>query len=222
MLPTAQPDDSRSCERPGSCLAGLPAYVGRMSHPAIRPFAAAAFLAVTPMSLAGAQETYRVGEIAIQAEIVADGLEHPWGLDFLPDGDAIVTERLGRLRLLSGGRLSDPIEGVPDVYASGQGGLLDVRAAPDFETSGLVFLSFSEPGSGGAGTAVARGKLVREGASARLDNAEVIFSMARKTGKGQHFGSRLVFAPTERSSSRPAIAAKATARRIWRTAPARC
>ena len=138
---------------------------------------------------------FQTEAVPIEAEVVADGLRNPWGLDFLPDGDAIVTERPGRIRLLSGGKLSEPIEGVPKVAARGQGGLLDIVAAPDFERSNLVFFSFSEPGSGGAGTAVARAKLVRDGGSARLEDVEVIFSMARKTNVTRHFGSRLVFAP---------------------------
>src|SRR5690606_34649667 len=129
------------------------------------------------------------------ADIVADGLEHPWGLDFLPDGDAIVTERPGRIRILSDGELSDPVENVPPVVAQGQGGLLDIVASPDFASSGLIFFSFSQGGEGGAGTAVARARLMREDASARLEEPEIIFSMARKTGTSHHFGSRLVFRP---------------------------
>ncbi|MDQ2634826.1 MAG: PQQ-dependent sugar dehydrogenase [Pseudomonadota bacterium] len=138
---------------------------------------------------------FQTEQIPIQAEIVADGLQNPWGMDFLPGGDVIVTERPGRVRLLSGGKLSEPVAGVPEVSARGQGGLLDIVAAPDFATSGLVFFSFSEPGRGGAGTAVARAKLVRDGASARLEDVQTIFSMERKTDTGRHFGSRLVFAP---------------------------
>ena len=84
---------------------------------------------------------------------------------------------------------------MPKVAARGQGGLLDIVAAPDFAASNLVFFSFSEPGKGGAGTAVARAKLVRDGGAARLDDVEVIFSMAKKTNVTRHFGSRLVFAP---------------------------
>lgn len=131
----------------------------------------------------------------VTAAIVADGLEHPWGLDFLPDGGAIVTERPGRMRLWTAGVLSDPVEGVPEVAADGQGGLLDVAVAPDFATSEAIFFSFSEPGGGGAGTAVARARLVRDGGTARLADVRTIFSMARKTGSTHHFGSRLVFAP---------------------------
>nr|WP_244743554.1 PQQ-dependent sugar dehydrogenase [Mesorhizobium sp. L-8-10] len=133
--------------------------------------------------------------VAVTASIVADGLEHPWGLDFLPDGSAIVTERPGRMRLWTAGALSDPVEGVPKVAARGQGGLLDVAVAPDFASSETIFFSFSEPGKGGAGTAVARARLARDGGTARLEDVRTIFSMARKTGKTQHFGSRLVFGP---------------------------
>ena len=140
-------------------------------------------------------QDFRTEAVALRAEIVADGLSNPWGLDFLPDGSVIVTERPGSLRLLVDRKLSDPVNGVPQVRAHGQGGLLDVVAAPDFATSNLIFLSFSEPGDGGAGTAVARAKLVREGDGARLEEVKVIFSMVRKTNAGQHFGSRLVFAP---------------------------
>jgi glucose/arabinose dehydrogenase len=106
-----------------------------------------------------------------------------------------VTERSGTLRLLTSERLSEPVDGVPKVWARGQGGLLDVAAAPDFERSGLIFLSFSQPGNGGAGTAVARARLVKEGSKARLEDVEVIFAMEKKTSRGQHFGSRLVMRP---------------------------
>lgn len=131
----------------------------------------------------------------LDAQTLVEGLGNPWGLDFLPDGDAVVTERAGQMRLVSGGRLSDPIAGVPEVFARGQGGLLDVAVSPAFAEDGLVFFSYSQPGKGGAGTAVARAKLVRDGADARLEDVTTIFSMAKKTGTTRHFGSRLVFAP---------------------------
>jgi len=129
------------------------------------------------------------------AEILTDGLRNPWGLDFLPGGDVIVTERPGRMRLLSKGILSKPIAGIPKVAARGQGGLLDIAVSPHFAADELIFFSFSEPGDGGAGTAVARARLVRDGGGARLEDVRTIFSMARKTGVTRHFGSRLVFAP---------------------------
>lgn len=135
--------------------------------------------------------------VKLQTDIVADGLENPWGLDFLPGNEAIVTERGGAMRLLTANGLSEPLVGVPEVSVRGQGGLLDVAVTADFATSSTIFFTFSEPGSGGAGTALARAKLVREGNGGRLDEVKVIFSMARKTGKGQHFGSRIVPRPGE-------------------------
>lgn len=129
---------------------------------------------------------------------VAGGLENPWGLQFLPDGRYLVTEKPGRLRVVEkDGTLGDPIEGVPEVAATGQGGLLDVALAPDFIDSGRIFLSFSEPrGGNSAGTSVARGKLVLDGSSGRLEDVKVIFQQQPPVaGSGRHFGSRLVFTP---------------------------
>jgi glucose/arabinose dehydrogenase len=104
----------------------------------------------------------------------------------------LVTERAGRLRSVSKeGALSKPISGVPEVVAKGQGGLLDVALDPDFASNRLVYLSYSEPGEGGASTAVARGRL-NEAATA-LDDIEVIFRQQPKVSGNNHFGSRLVF-----------------------------
>ena len=114
---------------------------------------------------------------------------------FLPDGALLVTERPGALLMVKDGVISAPVGGVPKVAAIGQGGLLDVAPAPDFETSGTIFLSYAEPGPGGQGTAVARARLVRQESTARLEDVRVIFSMAKKTRAGQHFGSRLVPRP---------------------------
>jgi glucose/arabinose dehydrogenase len=126
----------------------------------------------------------------VRVETVARGLEHPWGLAFLPDGRMLVTERPGRLRLVDrNGRLSDPLGGVPDVFAQGQGGLLDVALSPDFARDRLVYLSFAEPGEGGAGTAVARGRL----AERSLEGPRVIWRQRPKVGGANHWGSRLVF-----------------------------
>lgn len=130
------------------------------------------------------------GKLAVTT--VAEGLEHPWGLAFLPDGRALVTERPGRLRLLgTDGRLSAPLAGVPPVRAVGQGGLLDVALDPDFAQNGLVYLSYSEPGEGDAsGTSVARARLQGES----LQDLEVIFRQRNKLDSKHHYGSRLVFA----------------------------
>jgi glucose/arabinose dehydrogenase len=128
----------------------------------------------------------------VRAHTVARGLEHPWGLAFLPDGRMLVTERPGRLRLVGpDGRVSEPLAGVPPVVARGQGGLLDVALDPGFAETRLVYLSYAEPGDGDtAGTAVARGRLD----AARLQDVRVIYQQQPKVAGGNHFGSRLVFA----------------------------
>ena len=121
---------------------------------------------------------------------LADGLEYPWGLAFLPDGRMLVTERPGRLRLVGrNGKTSKPVAGVPEVIARGQGGLLDVALDPDFNNNRLIYLSYAEPGKGGGGTAVGRGRLEGE----QLTHFSVIFRQVPKTDTRVHFGSRLVF-----------------------------
>lgn len=126
-------------------------------------------------------------------EIVTAGLEHPWGLAFLPDGRMLVTERPGRLRLISSaGKLQpEPVGGLPPIRQHGQGGLLDVVLHPDFSNNRLVYFSFAEADARGrgVGTAVARGQLRGQ----RLEQVEVIFRLEPKSNARQHFGSRLVF-----------------------------
>ena len=131
----------------------------------------------------------------VRVETVARGLDHPWALEFLPDGRMLVTERPGRLRIVdSTGRISEPLAGVPEVEVGGQGGLLDVALDPKFSENRLVYLSYAEPVEGSAGTAVARGRLGEGG----LDNVHVIYRQQPKVQGGNHFGSRLVFAPDGR------------------------
>ena len=132
----------------------------------------------------------------IKVETVTSGLEHPWGLQFLPDGRLLVSERPGRLRVVGkDGNLSQPIAGVPEVAAVGQGGLLDVLLAPDFAKSGTIYFSYGEPrGEGKNGTSVARAKLVLEGAGGHLDDLKVVFRQQPAANSGHHFGSRLVWA----------------------------
>jgi len=121
---------------------------------------------------------------------IVKGLEHPWSLAFLPDGDLLVTERPGRLRLIRGGRLlPEPVAGLPSVAARGQGGLLDVALHPEFAENRWIYWSYSGAGTGGIGTEVARGKLIDD----RLQEVEVLFVMQPKSEGGRHFGSRLVF-----------------------------
>jgi glucose/arabinose dehydrogenase len=160
----------------------------------------AAILACIALPLVGAAEQTRAPAQAtkqrFKVEAHAKGLVYPWGLAFLPDGRQLVTERPGRLRVIGkDGRLSPPVKGVPEVYASGQGGLLDVALSPDFASSKLIFLSFAERREGGsAATAVARAKLTLDGDGGRLDDAQVIFRQQPAASGGRHFGSRLVFA----------------------------
>src|SRR5947207_7430487 len=132
---------------------------------------------------------------AFKVETFAKGLVHPWGLAFLPDGRLLVTERPGRLRIVGkDGKLSAPLQGVPKVYASGQGGLLDVQTGPYFATSGAVYLSYADPRDGSRnGTSVARSKLVADGDGGRLEDVKVIFRQEPSYSSAQHFGSRLVF-----------------------------
>ncbi len=137
-------------------------------------------------AVASEQATFKV-------ELVADGLENPWSVVFLPNGDALITERPGRLRSLSGdGRLSEPIEGVPEVFARGQGGLLDVAIDPAFAGNGLVYLSYAGVDEDGrSSTRVARGRL----ADGTLQDLEVIFRSNSASTGGVHWGSRLGFDP---------------------------
>ncbi|OYW96648.1 MAG: oxidoreductase [Alishewanella sp. 32-51-5] len=120
---------------------------------------------------------------------VASGLEHPWGLAFLPDGRMLVTERPGRIRYINqDGSLSEPLTGLPAVEVAGQGGLLDVLLHPDFAQNQQIFISYNEPGAGGSSTAVARATL-RDNT---LTDVTVIFSAAPKFQSRHHFGGRLV------------------------------
>jgi glucose/arabinose dehydrogenase len=140
-----------------------------------------------------AQEVFETEELPIQVERFAEGLAHPWGMAFLPDGGMLVTERNGSLRVVSaGGELSEPITGVPPVVARGQGGLLDVALHPEFAENRLVYWSYSEAGEGGTnGTAIARGRLAEDMTS--LADVEVIFRQEPKVQSNAHFGSRLAF-----------------------------
>lgn len=129
-----------------------------------------------------------LGPITVTA--LVKNLSNPWGMAFLPDGRLLITERAGRLRIYSQGKLSPAVSGTPEVYARGQGGLLDVEIDPDFARNQWIYLSYAEAGADDmAGTAVMRGKLVGNA----LQNTQVIFRQQPKLSTGAHFGSRLVF-----------------------------
>lgn len=139
---------------------------------------------------------FESGGIKFLVETVAAPLETPWSIAWLPDGRMLVTERPGRLRVLArDGRLSEPVQGIPEVFAKTQGGLLDVVAHPDYARNGWVYLSFSEPkdigGERRAFTTIVRGK-IREG---RWHEQETIFRVPDRfyTDTGYHWGCKLVF-----------------------------
>jgi len=129
----------------------------------------------------------------VRPETVAAGLENPWGVAFLPDGRFLVTEKAGRLRVVSAdGRIGAALEGLPAVAASGQGGLLDVATDSAFATNRTVYICFSEPQAGGASnsTALARARLSAD--STRLEGVQVVFSQKPKVSSSAHFGCRIV------------------------------
>ncbi len=144
----------------------------------------------SPASQVG-EEAPAGDDSTFQVVVVADGLEHPWGIAFLPDGDILVTERPGRLRIIRDGQLlAESVTGLPEIHARGQGGLLDVELHPDYEENRLAYVSFSRPVDGGqTTTAVVRGTF--DGQS--LQNVEEIFVAQAAASPGRHYGSRLTF-----------------------------
>jgi glucose/arabinose dehydrogenase len=159
---------------------------------------AAGALALTAATLgpAAAQTVHTAGDVRFTVTRTVAELSYPWGFDFLPDGSLLVNEVEGRMWLVSAdGERRVEVSGVPKVRASGQGGLLDLVVAPDFAASGRIYLTFSEPGAGGAGTAAATARLLREGDAARLVDVTVVARMEKKTSGGRHFGARIVPAP---------------------------
>lgn len=131
------------------------------------------------------------GSFRLQA--IAEGLQNVWGMTFLPNGSMLVTERAGRMRIVSAdGKLGEPLSGLPKIVAQGQGGLLDVVLAPDFPSSKKIYFSYSEPGEASLNsTAVSFATLNGN----KLENVTRVFSQKPKVDSGNHFGSRLVWAP---------------------------
>ena len=132
--------------------------------------------------------------VAFDVTVVARGLDKPWSVEPLPTGELLVTEKPGRMRIVTrSGSVGQPITGVPAVDARGQGGLLDVALSPSFGTDRTLFWSFTEPRDGGNGTSVARGVLSTDRGS--LSDVRVIFRAMPTYGNNMHFGSRLAFGP---------------------------
>lgn len=161
----------------------------------MRPFSpafAATLALAAPLALADAAAVRADGltkDPRLSLTVVASGLDSPWSVAFLPGGGYLITERDGQLRRVDAeGKVSAPLAGVPSVAASGQGGLLDVVLDRDFVSNRVIYLSYSEPGEGGAGTAVARATLGASG----ISEVKVIFRQVPKVPGGRHFGSRIV------------------------------
>jgi aldose sugar dehydrogenase len=165
-VPTGSPLETRAPNAPGQ----TPAFPGQTRAPGVRT------------------------ETALAHTVVASGLEHPWGLALLPDGRWLVTERPGRLRIITAeGAVGAPIAGLPAVDARGQGGLLDVMTGLDFGQDRMIYWSYAEPRDGGNATSVARGRLSDD--ATRVESVQVIFRAMPTYDGDKHFGSSLAFGP---------------------------
>jgi glucose/arabinose dehydrogenase len=129
------------------------------------------------------------GPDPVTPEVVVEGLTHPWGMAFLPNGEVLISERPGRLRrVVEGQLLPQPVAGLPQIAAVGQGGALDVAIHPDYGENGWIYLAYVAGADDEVGTEVLRGRLQGEG----LTDVEVLFRMRPKSDGGRHFGARLV------------------------------
>src|SRR5213078_777659 len=150
---------------------------------------AASFLIAT--GTRGEDTTFASSAGQLEVQTVAGGLVHPWALAFLPDGRMLVTERPGRMRIVTvEGQLSPPLKGVPEVWATGQGGLLDVVTDNAFAQNRTIYFCYSERASGGGRTAVARARL--DEGNGRLDEFKIIFRQDGPLSSGNHYGCRIV------------------------------
>ncbi len=137
---------------------------------------------------------YQPTHVAIDVKTYAADLVNPWGLAFLPDGRLLVTERIGRLRIVSrDGKVSPPVAGLPSVDERFGGGLLDVAVDPDFRTNHLIYWAYGEPRGDGSGTTVARARLVAVGGGARVQGVQILFRMQPTVDSVRSFGTRIAF-----------------------------
>jgi aldose sugar dehydrogenase len=180
--PTAAPPTQASSS-PAQSAPCKPLETGRPNVPEQRP------------TFAGQTRACGVtSNVAFDVVVLTRDLEHPWAVEPLPNGDLLVTERPGRLRVVSStGTVGAPIAGLPAVMARGQGGLLDVALGPAFESDRTIYWSYSEPRDGGNATSVARGVLSAD--AKRVENVRVIFRALPTFNGTMHFGSRLAFGP---------------------------
>jgi len=139
-----------------------------------------------------AQDIVQSDQASFRVVQLTDRLEHPWAVAFLPDGRFLVTERPGRMRILTAnGTPGAPLKGLPEIYDSGQGGLLDVILDPDFETNRVIYFSFSAPVDGGATTKIAKAVLGEDA----LEETTILFTAKTPPSTSRHFGSRLAVGP---------------------------
>ena len=174
---SAQPRDRAGPEetRPPNARGQHPAFPGQTRAPALH------------------------AAVAFQVTTVARGLDHPWGLAFLPDGRMLITERVGRMRIVGRtGEVSPPVAGVPRVVTGQQAGLFGLALDPAFPRNGLVYVAYEEPRGGGSGLAVARGRLAEAGGRPALQGLQVIFRAEPGMDSKANLGGRLVFAPDGR------------------------
>jgi glucose/arabinose dehydrogenase len=137
-----------------------------------------------------AETTRQTSKTVFSITTIADGLEHPWGMAFLPDGRILITERPGRLRIIRQGKLQDDaVTGLPAIAARGQGGLLDVVLHPDYVNNGWLYFSYVTGNGNRTGTEVGRGRL----SGNHIADWQTLFSLQPKSRAGRHFGSRLIF-----------------------------
>ena len=140
----------------------------------------------------------------VRPETITTGLQNPWGLAFLSDGRFLVSERPGRLRVVGAdGALGAPVSGLPDIAASGQGGLLDVVVDSDFARNRTLYFCFSEPASAGNANSTALARATLSTDSARLENLKIIFSQKPKISSSAHFGCRIVESRTPGENGAP-------------------
>ena len=155
------------------------------------------FIALSLLPLAAAAQSVR-------PEVLTSGLQNPWAVAFLPGGKFLVTERAGRLRVVEpDGRLSKPVDGLPEVAAGGQGGLLDVLLDADFASNRMLYFCFSEPASIGNGNSTALASATLSADQTRLGNVKVIFSQKPKFSSSLHFGCRIVESRTPGLNGKP-------------------
>ncbi|MBB4565947.1 PQQ-dependent sugar dehydrogenase [Rhizobium leucaenae] len=153
---------------------------------------AASALLVANAALAVPVKTIETQKVKVKIETIASGLNHPWAVEVLPDGAYLVTERPGRMRIIRDGKTSAPIAGLPDIYARGQGGLLDVALDPKFASNRTIYFTASVAAEGGSGTAVFRAVLSPD--ERRLTDVKRIFLMNKLSRGDLQYGSRIAIA----------------------------